>query len=82
MNKKTALRLLPTGATTMSGALTCVALLAATDCNSHHVQILTKYETTIRSPYAPVGALYTRRDAALRDGREEPHQQHTAEKKS
>ena len=37
MNKKTALRLLPTGATTMSGALTCVALLVATDCNSHDV---------------------------------------------
>ena len=72
-------RLLPTGATLSSGALTCVSAVAGlsviiiSNPNQH------KYETTVQSLDAPQRALHALGDAALADSRDAPHPQHAPE---
>ena len=79
MNKTAYFRLLPRGATILSGALTWLAV-AATDTYNEYLSInTTNYATPIQSPHAPVGALLAQRDACLGDCREAPHPQHATE---
>lgn len=69
-------RLLPTGATLSSGALTCLAAAAGTltyiikPLNQH------QHETSFQFLDAPQRALYALGDAALADGREPSDSQH------
>ena len=65
MRQQDLFRLLPTGATTLSGALTCVAVVTASPVMSVQSINYTKYETDHQSLHAPFGALYSWRDALL-----------------
>ena len=79
MNQTAYFRLLPRGATILSGALTWLAV-AATDTYNEYLSInTTNYATPIQSPHAPVGALLAQRDACLGDCRDTPHPQHATE---
>ena len=72
----TTFRLLPTGATLSSGALTCLAAAAGTltyiikPLNQH------QHETSFQFLDAPQRALYALGDAALADSRDASHPQH------
>ena len=59
MQQQSIYRLLPTGATTLSGALTCVAVVAVSPVMSVQSINYTKHETDHQSLHAPFGALYT-----------------------
>ena len=69
MNETELFRLLPRGATILSGALTWLAV-SATDTYNEYLSInTTNYATPIQSQHAPVGALLAQRDACLGDCR-------------
>ena len=73
MNKTAYFRLLPRGATILSGALTWLAASSTIHFDHYLTKPLLNYATPIQSPHAPVGALLAQRDACLGDCREAPH---------
>ena len=79
MNKTTYFRLLPRGATILSGALTWLTASSTIHFDHYLTKPLLNYATPIQSPHAPVGALLAQRDACLGDCREAPHPQHATE---
>ena len=79
MNKTTYFRLLPRGATILSGALTWLTASSTIHFDHYLTKPLLNYATPIQSPHAPVGALQAQRDACLGDCREAPHPQHATE---
>ena len=79
MNEAEHFRLLPRGATILSGALTWLAASATLTSNNNQSIINTKYETYFRFQHAPVGALQAQRDACFGDRREARHPQHATE---
>ena len=79
MNESEHFRLLPRGATILSGALTWLAANATLTLNNNQSIINTKYETYFRSQHAPVGALQAQRDACFGDRRAASHPQHATE---
>ena len=79
MNKTTYFRLLPRGATILSGALTWLMSSSANSFDHFLTNRLANYATPIQSQHAPIGALLAQRDAFLGDCREAPHPQHATE---
>ena len=79
MNETELFRLLPRGATILSGALTWLAASATLTLNNNQSIFTTKYATTIRFQHAPVGALQAQRDACFGDRRAASHPQHATE---
>ena len=73
MNKAKHFRLLPRGATILSGALTWLAATVTITFNNYPSINSTKYETYFRFQHAPVGALQAQRDACFGDRREARH---------
>ena len=65
MNKTAYFRLLPRGATILSGALTWLTALSTIPFDHYLTKDLIKYETSIQFPHAPFGALLAQRDACF-----------------